>query len=141
VTILAGAALVAGALLSATVWEDRHACSDADGLLEAGLVDEADKEYKAVLTDDPGRQCAQRGANAAAQAFCDVADDQRRRGRPVEAAEQVSALLKRHPRALCALALLETISPAACDAASRAPEAQAAKAYEALLAAGVVCRT
>jgi tetratricopeptide (TPR) repeat protein len=65
-TLLIGLALFAAVGLSAFDLDDRHQCADAKRLADVGLLAKARERYKALLEEDPNRDCAEQG-------FVDVA--------------------------------------------------------------------
>jgi hypothetical protein len=114
-------------------------CDKARAQLSSGFLDRAEKQFTAILAQDPGSDCAGAGIAEVVGKRCTQAAGALKSGLRLEAAKAYGAILVTRPGRPCALkgvraALVELCASAASLARDPGTAAFAAKSYEAIFA-------
>jgi tetratricopeptide (TPR) repeat protein len=138
--------VVAGFLVGYAVYrvQGNVPCDAANRILQAGRLDEADREFKALLQAQPRLECASDGLDGVITARCDAGRLLIPQGALDEAAKDFQAALKEAPQRICGLDGLESVRLERCqrlselaasrpDLAATAAEAIVSKAPDASL--------
>jgi hypothetical protein len=112
-------------------------CTDARASLANALTDQAEKQYRAILADEPDSECAADGIADVIARRCDEARERVKRGLLAEAEKGYVAVLTQRPDESCGLLGLRVVSERLCKAADRLRRGgatdEAKKLYQELL--------
>jgi hypothetical protein len=134
--ILLGGAIV---LLTAVGFDSfaPASCSDANDSVAHGLTVQAEKQYRAVLADEPGSKCAARGIGLVVVSKCHEARERADNGLLAAADKLYQEVLDMRPTSRCGRRGRQLVTERSCAAAHRlrisGAADEATEAYEALL--------